>query len=139
MQHLTAFSKSPSGTSNSSLHYFATDGEVQIIKSAYSILRVAVIAYIICNECGQGKESEALFSKLKRNAPQPRLEKTSKPYHMPRIRTQYSKNAVPSDSTASFDLFEHPGTNTCFCTTNIRQIALSLLAIVRCRGYLNFQ
>lgn len=105
---------------------------MQVIEYGYSNLRIAVIAYIICGECEQGKESETVFCKLKRDAPQPLLEQTSKQCQMPRIRTQYSKNAVPSDSTAIFDFFERPKNNTCSYTKNIRQIALSLPAMVLC-------
>lgn len=102
---------------------FSAEEKVQVIEYGYSNLRIAVIAYIICGECEQGKESETVFCKLKRDAPQPLLEQTSKQCQMPRIRTQYSKNAVPSDSTAIFDFFERPKNNTC---SNIRQIAFSV-------------
>ena len=94
-----------------------------VIEYGHSNLRIAVIAYIICGEREQGEESETVFCKLKRDAPQPLPEQTSTQCQMPKTRTQYSKKAAPPDYTAIFDLFECPKNNTCSCTKNIRQIA----------------
>ncbi len=96
---------------------------MRVIEYGHSNLRIAVIAYIICGGREQGKESETVFCKLKRDAPQPLPEQTSTQCQMPKTRTQYSKKAVPSDFTAIFDLSECPKNNTCSGTKNIRQIA----------------